>query len=71
MEEKKHCGSEIMNKYYKFSDGWFTYYVNVVTGEKKFSLDKDDVLVESNLDDFCRAIEVNDEYERTYRSGKK
>ena len=43
-----------MNKYYKFSDGWFTYYVNVATGEKKFSLDKDDVLVESYLDDFNR-----------------
>ena len=48
-----------MNKYYKFSDGWFTYYVNVETGEKKFSLDKDDVLVESNLDDFSRTdVEV-------------
>ena len=43
-----------MNKYYQFSDGWFTYYVNVETGYKKFSLDKDDVLVESNLDDFIR-----------------
>ena len=43
-----------MNKYYQFSDGWFTYYVNVETGEKKFSLDKDDVLVENNLDDFNR-----------------
>ena len=43
-----------MNKYYIFSDGWFTYYVNVVTGEKKFSLDKDDVLVEGDLDDFSR-----------------
>lgn len=47
-----------MNKYYKFSDGWFTYYVNVVTGAKKFSLDKDDVLVESNLDDFSVKDEV-------------
>ena len=43
-----------MNKYYKFSDGWFTYYVNVETSEKKFSLGKDDILVESNLDDFGR-----------------
>ena len=43
-----------MNKYYKFSDGWFTYYVNVKTGNKKFSLDKDDMLVVSTLDDFNR-----------------
>lgn len=42
-----------MNEYYQFSDGWFTYYVNVKTGDKKPTLDKDDVLVESNLDDFC------------------
>ena len=43
-----------MNKYYQLSDGWFTYYVNVKTGEKKFRLDEDDVLIESNLDDFSR-----------------
>ena len=42
-----------MSEYYQFSDGWFTYYVNVKTGDKKLTLDKDDVLVESNLDDFC------------------
>lgn len=43
-----------MNEYYQFSDGWFTYYVNVETGDKKFSLDEGDVLIESNLDDFSR-----------------
>ena len=43
-----------MNEYYQFSDGWFTYYVNVKTGDKKLTLDKDDILVESNLDDFCK-----------------
>ena len=43
-----------MNEYYQFSDGWFTYYVNVETGEKKLKLDDGDVLVESNLDDFSR-----------------
>ena len=43
-----------MNKYYKFSDGWLTYYVNAKTGNKKFSLDKDDMLVVSTLDDFNR-----------------
>ncbi len=43
------------NKYYKFSDGFFTYYVNTVTGEKKFRLDKGDVCVEHKADDFCRS----------------
>lgn len=43
-----------MNKYYEVSDGWFTYYVNVDTGEKKFELDKDDVFVERRVDDFHR-----------------
>ena len=42
-----------MNEYYQFSDGWFTYYINAKTGDKKLTLDKDDILVESNLDDFC------------------
>ena len=43
-----------MNEYYKFSDGFFTYYVNTLTGEKKFELAEGDVEVESNLDDFNR-----------------
>lgn len=43
-----------MNEYHQFSDGWFTYYVNVKTGDKKLALGKDDILVESNLDDFCK-----------------
>ncbi len=43
-----------MNKYYRFNDGCFTYYVNVETGAKKFKLDKNDVLVEHNFDDFYR-----------------
>lgn len=47
-------GGQIMNKYYKLSDGFFTYFVNVENGKKKFSLDENDVLVESDLDDFCR-----------------
>lgn len=40
------------NKYFKFSDGWFTYYVNKATGEKKFQLDPDDVEVDYEQDDF-------------------
>lgn len=43
-----------MHKYYQFSDGFFTFYVNAETGEKKFSLDENDILVGSNLDDFVR-----------------
>ena len=38
---------EQKNKYYRFSDGWFTYYVGVDTGEKKFELDPEtDIEVE-------------------------
>lgn len=43
-----------MNKYYKFNDGFFTFYVNALTKEKKFRLEEGDVEVESNLDDFSR-----------------
>lgn len=32
-------------KYKKFSDGWFTYYVNVETGEKKWELESGDIEV--------------------------
>lgn len=42
------------SEYYKFSDGMFEYYVNKQTGKKKASLDENDVLVDSNLDDFVR-----------------
>ena len=34
------------NKYYQMNDGWFTYYVNISTGEKKFKLDNDDILID-------------------------
>ena len=43
-----------MNKYYQINDGWFTYYVNVETDDKKFKLDKNDVLVAHRPDDFYR-----------------
>ena len=39
-----------MNEYYQFSDGWFTYYYNIETGERKFRLDDNDVLVEDEDD---------------------
>ena len=32
-------------EYKRFSDGWFTYYVNVKTGEKKWELEPGDVEV--------------------------
>lgn len=42
------------NRYYKFNDGFFTYYINVDTGEKKFYLDTGDIEVEPKLDDFYK-----------------
>ena len=48
------CWRFDVNKYYQINDGWFTYYVNVETGQKKFKLDKDDILVQHELDDFWR-----------------
>ena len=43
-------------KWYQFNDGWFTYYVNTVTGEKKMELEKGDIEVDAldHLDDFGR-----------------
>lgn len=41
-------------QYYEESDGWFTYYVNVETKEKKFKLDEGDVLIQKRRDDFMR-----------------
>ena len=43
-----------MNKYYQINDGWFTYYVNVETGDNKFKLDNNDILVDHRPDDFHR-----------------
>ena len=40
-------------KYHKVNDGWFTYYVNVETGERKFQLEPGDIEVPRKLDDFC------------------
>ena len=44
------------NQYYKISDGWFTYFVNKTTGEKKFKLDETDDYVERKTDDLERDI---------------
>lgn len=41
-------------EYYKVRDGFFTYYVNTKTGEKKFELGEGDILVDSKPDDFYR-----------------
>ena len=42
-------------QYYKFNDGWFTYYVNVKTGQKKLKLNEEtDVEVEYKQDDFYK-----------------
>lgn len=45
--------------WYEESDGWFTYYVNKETGEKKLHLEEGDKLVKApDKDDFYRP-EVN------------
>lgn len=46
-----------MKEYYEFFDGWFTYFVNAKTGEKKFKLEDGDRLISEKLDDFIREIE--------------
>ena len=33
-------------KWRKFSDGWFTYYINVTTGEKKLNLEEGDIEIQ-------------------------
>lgn len=39
-------------KFYEWNDGWFTYYVNVETGEKKLDLEPGDIIVNYITDDF-------------------
>ena len=47
-----------MGDWYEWDDGWFHYYINKDTGEKKFKLDPEDILVEPpKLDDFLRREE--------------
>lgn len=47
-----------MNQYYKWNDGWFDYYINKNTGEKKFELEDGDIEVNPpKLDDFMQDVE--------------
>lgn len=39
-------------RFYEWHDGWFTYYVNVETGEKKLDLEPGDIIVSYIADDF-------------------
>lgn len=43
---------DTMNKWYKWNDGWFEYYINANTGEKKLQLEEGDIEVNPNIDDF-------------------
>ena len=42
-----------MAKYYKYNDGWFIYFINTETGEKKYNIDDDDEIVDFKYDDFA------------------
>lgn len=52
---------EQKEQYYRFSDGFFSYYVNKETGEKKFELGENDMEVEADLDDFIRGQYVKED----------
>lgn len=49
------------NCYYKWNDGWFTYYVNVATGKKKFILEDSDIEVSHKMDDSMYKGDVYDD----------
>lgn len=51
-----------MDEWYEINDGWFTYYANVKTGQKKFELEDGDILVERELDDFAELGGLSDGY---------
>lgn len=43
------------DEWFLVNDGWFTYYINKRTGERKFALEDGDVEVDPpKMDDFCR-----------------
>lgn len=47
------------NCYYKFNDGWFTYYVNVKTHEKKLELEEGDIEVDApELDPLDTGLDI-------------
>lgn len=47
-ERKHELNSDKASKcYYKFNDGWFTYYVNVKSHEKKLELEEGDIEVDA------------------------
>ena len=48
--------SENVMEYYKWSDGFFTYYINPNTGEKKLNLEDGDYEISVPTDDFCREV---------------
>ena len=35
-----------VERWRKFNDGWFEYYVNIDTGEKKFRLEEEDIEID-------------------------
>jgi len=46
IKAKKREPVEIENDWYELNDGWFTYFINVKTGGKKFKLGNGDKIVE-------------------------
>ena len=40
------------NQYYEWNDGWFEYYINEDTGERKLELEPGDVVVTHKFDSF-------------------
>jgi hypothetical protein len=53
------CGGKIVPKevdaggeYYEWDNGFCSYFINVKTGKRKFSLGPNDILVEHAVDDF-------------------
>lgn len=54
-------GEKMIDEWFLVNDGWFTYYVNKKTGERKFALEAGDVEVDPlRQDDFWREEERHD-----------
>ena len=43
-----------MAKYYRHSDGWFQYFINSETGEKRFNVEDNAEIIDRQYDDFYR-----------------